>query len=145
MSSEYLYFEDVELGDDIGPVTKIVNDEQVVEFVALRDPNPSPSRFTSEEAAKAEGLPGAIVPGAMNIALMSQILTGWSPSVCMKKIDVVFRQMVPHNQPLLLSGTITDKDESGDTTDLECDIVMENSEGVKLVIGHAQFALPNKP
>ena len=63
----------------------------------------------------------------------------------MKKIDVVFRQMVPHNQPLLLSGIITDKDESGDTTDLECDIVMENSEGVKLVIGHAQFALPNKP
>ena len=31
MSSEYLYFEDVELGDDIGPVTKIVNDEQLLD------------------------------------------------------------------------------------------------------------------
>ena len=145
MNSEYLYFEDVELGDDIGPITKIVNDEQVLEFVSLRNPDPTPSRFTSEESAKEEGLPGAIVPGAMNIALMSQILTGWSPSVCMKKIDVVFRQMVPHNQPLSLTGIITDKDESGETTDLECDIVMENSEGVKLVIGHAEFALPKKP
>ena len=115
----------LKLGDDIGPVTKIVNDEQVVEFVSLRSPDPTPSRFTSEESAKEEGLPGAIVPGAMNIAL-------------------VFRQMVPHNQPLLLSGIITDKDESGETTDLECDIVMENSEGVKLVIGHAEFALPRK-
>lgn len=145
MNSEYLYFEDVELGDDIGPITKIVNDEQVLEFVSLRNPDPTPSRFTSEESAKEEGLPGAIVPGAMNIALMSQILTGWSPSVCMKKIDVVFRQMVPHNQPLSLTGIITDKDESGKTTDLECDVVMENSEGVKLVIGHAEFALPKKP
>ena len=52
MSSEYLYFEDVELGDDIGPVTKIVNDEQVVEFVALRDPNPSPSQRQKDYPAQ---------------------------------------------------------------------------------------------
>ena len=94
---------------------------------------------------KRQGLPNAIVPGAMNIAMMSQIVTGWSPTVTMKKIDVVFRQMVPHNEPLILSGIVTDKDETGLSTSLECDVVMENQEGVKLVIGQAEFTLPNRP
>ena len=145
MNTNIVYFEDVELGDDIGPITRTVESDQVLEFVSLREPDPKPSRFISEEAAKEEGLPNAIVPGAMNIALMSQILTDWSPTVCLKKIDVVFRGMVPHEKPLTFSGLITDKDDSGNNTDLECDIVMENQEGVRLVIGHAEFALPTKP
>ena len=145
MNTNIVYFEDVELGDDIGPITRTVESDQVLEFVSLREPDPKPSRFTSESAAKEEGLPNAIVPGAMNIALMSQILTDWSPTVCLKKIDVVFRGMVPHEKPLTFSGIVTDKDDSGNSTDLECDIVMENQEGVRLVIGHAEFALPSKP
>ena len=145
MNTNIGYFEDVELGDDIGPITRTVESDQVLEFVSLREFDPKPSRFTSEEAAKEEGLPNAIVPGAMNIALMSQILTDWSPTVCLKKIDVVFRGMVPHEKPLTFSGLVTDKDDSGNSTDLECDIIMENQEGVRLVIGHAEFALPIKP
>ena len=145
MSKKNIYFEDVELGDDIGPVTRTVKSDQVFEFVSLREPDPNPSRFTSEEAAKKEGLPNAIVPGAMNIALMSQRLTDWSQTVCLKKFDVGCRGMVPHEKALVFSGIVTDKDESGDSTDLECDIVMENQEGVRLVIGHAEFALPSRP
>ena len=145
MNTNIVYFEDVELGDDIGPITRTVESDQVLEFVSLREPDPKPSRFTSEAAAKEEWLPNVIVPGAMNIALMSQILTDWSPTVCLKKIDVVFRRMVPHEKPLTFSGRVTDKDDSGNSTDLECDIVMENQEGVRLVIGHAEFALPSRP
>tara|TARA_Y100000310_G_C20458828_1_gene704354 strand:- start:295 stop:735 length:441 start_codon:yes stop_codon:yes gene_type:complete len=145
MSSGDIYFDDVELGDEIGPLTRSVSSDQVVGFVSVRDPDPSLSRFTSDKAARSEGLPGAIVPGAMNIAMMSQIVTGWSSTVSLKKIDVVFRQMVPHNEPLTLSGIVTDKDETGGSTSLECDIVMENREGVKLVIGHAEFTLPSRP
>jgi len=81
----------------------------------------------------------------MNIALMSQLLTSWSETVCLKKIDVVFRQTVPHNRPLIFTGIVTNKDDQGGTTNLECDITMENKDGVKMVIGTAEFALPNKP
>ncbi len=145
MSSGEIYFDDVELGDEIGPLTRSVSSDQVVGFVSVRDPDPSLSRFTSDKAARSEGLPGAIVPGAMNIAMMSQIVTGWSSTVSLRKIDVVFRQMVPHNEPLTLSGIVTDKDETGGSTSLECDIVMENREGVKLVIVHEKFTLPSRP
>lgn len=140
-----LYFEDVEIGDDIGPIKRSVTDEDVIEFVSVREKEITPSRFTSNEVANSEGMPEAIVPGPMNIALMSQILTDWSDTVCLLKIDVVFRQTVPHNIDLTFSGIVTDKDETGDSTKLECDVVMENSDGVKLVIGAGVIALPNKP
>jgi len=140
-----LYFEDVEIGDDIGPIKRSVTDEDVIEFVSVREKEITPSRFTSNEVANSEGMPEAIVPGPMNIALMSQILTDWSDTVCLLKIDVVFRQTVPHNIDLTFSGIVTDKDETGDSTKLECDVVMENSDGVKLVIGTGVIALPNKP
>jgi hypothetical protein len=140
-----LYFEDVEIGDDIGPIKRSVTDENVIEFVSVREKEITPSRFISKEVANSEGMPEAIVPGPMNIALMSQVLTGWSDTVCLLKIDVVFRQTVPHNKDLTFSGIVTDKDETGDSTKLECDVVMENSDGVKLVIGAGVIALPNKP
>ncbi|HCE75940.1 MAG TPA: hypothetical protein DEP04_04865 [Dehalococcoidia bacterium] len=143
--NEKLYFEDVDIGDEIGPVTRTVSDEEVIQFVSIRDEKVTPSRFTSKEFANSEGLDEAIVPGAMNIALMSQVLTNWSETVCLLKIDVVFRGTVPHNKDLVFSGIITDKDETGESTKLECDIVMENSDGVKLVIGTGIIALPNKP
>ena len=143
--NEKLYFEDVDIGDEIGPVTRTVSDEEVIQFVSIRDEKVTPSRFTSKEFANSEGLDEAIVPGAMNIALMSQVLTNWSETVCLLKIDVVFRGTVPHNKDLVFSGIITDKDETGESTKLDCDIVMENSDGVKLVIGTGIIALPNKP
>ena len=143
--NEKLYFEDVDIGDEIGPVTRSVSDEEVIQFVSIRDEKVTPSRFTSKEFANSEGVDEAIVPGAMNIALMSQVLTNWSETVCLLKIDVVFRGTVPHNKDLNFSGIITDKDETGESTKLECDVVMENSDGVKLVIGTGIIALPNKP
>ena len=143
--SSNIYFQDIELGDEIGPIERTVTDEEVLQFVAVGGRDPEPSRFTSKEIAQSEGLSEAIIPGAMNIALMSRLVTGWADTVCLKKIDVVFRQTVPHNKPLIFTGIVTNKDESGETTDLECDITMENIDGVKMVIGHAAFALPNKP
>ena len=140
-----VYFQDVKLGDEIGPIERIITSKEVLQFVTVGSRDTEPSRFTSTEIAQSEGLTEAIIPGAMNIALMSQLVTGWSETVCLKKIDVVFRQTVPHNKPLIFTGIVTNKDESGDTTNLECDITMENSDGVKMVIGNAEFALPNKP
>lgn len=137
-----LHFDDVEIGDDIGPVERTVNKEQVQRFLKIRGTQEGPSRFTDEDFAKKEGLPGAIVPGAMNIAILSQLLTGWSPTVRMKKLDVVFRGMVPHDQPFQLTGIVTDKDTVDGQPQLECDVFLQNSEGTRLVIGNAIISLP---
>ncbi len=137
-----LYYEDVEIGDDIGPQERVVNVAQVRRFLSVRGGTPGASRFTDDEYAKNEGLAGAIVPGAMNITILSQLLTGWAETVRLKKVDVVFRGMVPHDKPLTLSGIITDKDVVDGEPRLECDVFMQNDEGTRLVIGNAIVALP---
>ncbi len=142
MPDSALYFEDVEMGDEVGPIERSVTTDQVREFVQAWGAQSGPSRFTDPDAAKAEGLPGAIVPGAMNMALMSQIITGWSPSAVLRKLDVVFRQTVPHNTALKLQGIVTDKGIVDGQPQLECDVFMEDAEGTRLVIGKATVALP---
>ena len=142
--SDNLYYEDVEIGDDIGPVERSVNLEQVKTFIGIRSMGDGPNRFTSAEKAKAEGLDGPIVPGAMNIAIVSQLLTNWSPSVYLKRLDCVFRGMVPHDKPFTLSGIVTDKDVIDGSPQLECDVFMQNEEGVRMVIGNATIVLPSK-
>ena len=137
-----LYYEDVEIGDDIGPQERVVNVDQVRRFLSVRGGTPVDSRFTSDEYAKSEGLAGAIVPGAMNITILSQLLTGWADTVRLRKLDVVFRGMVPHNKPLTLSGIITDKDVVEGEPRLECDVFLQNDEGTRLVIGNAIVVLP---
>ena len=144
MAESQLSFDNVEVGDDIGPVDRVVTDEQVGEFIGIWEGGRSrgPSRFTDEGVAKKEGLAGPIVPGAMNIAVMSQLLTGWSPAVVLKKLDVVFRQVVPHNERLQLKGIVTDKKIVEGEPQLECDVMLENDQGDRLIIGKATVALP---
>ena len=144
MPDSTLYFEDVEMGDEVGPIERSVTTDQVREFVQVWGAQSGPSRFTDPAVAKAEGLPGAILPGAMNIALMSQIMTGWSPSVVLRKLDVVFRQTVPHNAVLKLQGIVTDKGVVDGRPQLECDVLMEDAEGTRLVIGKATVTLPTR-
>ena len=142
MASE-IYYDDVDLGDELPSMEREVTDDQVVEFLNIvRIGESKENRFTSSEVAKSEGLPEAIVPGAMNIAIMSTLITSWSPTVILRKLDVVFRGMVLHNRPIKLTGLITDKDMVDGTPRLECDVVMENEEGTPLVIGKATVELP---
>lgn len=143
--NKIIYFDDVEIGDDIGPVERTVNKDQVVRFLSVHQGRDTgTNRFTSEEAAKKEGLPGAIVPGAMNIAMMSTLLTGWADTARLKKLDVVFRGMVPHNKPLKLAGIVTDKVMVDGEPRLECDVFLENDEGTRLIIGNAIVLLPER-
>ena len=138
-------FDDVEIGDDIGPLERVVSNRQVRRFLEIREADVGANRFTDDEFAISEGLPGAIVPGAMNIAMMSQLLTGWSDAVSLRKLDVVFRQPVPHERTLLLKGIVTDKDVVDDVRTLTCDVFLESAEGSKLVIGTATVVLPKQP
>ena len=137
-----LYYEDVEIGDEIDAIERTVNLEQVQAFLAIRSERSRLTRFTDDAHARTEGLPGAIVPGAINTALVAQLFTGWSPTVTLKKLDVSFRQVVPHNAPLEIKGVVTAKRVVHNEAQVECDVFMENAEGGTHVIGHAVVALP---
>ena len=137
------YFEDVELGDQIGPVETIATDEGVASFCEVWSP-PTPNRFTDVETARQSGMEGPIVPGIMAMAMMAQLLTDWAGPDSIRDLDVVFRQPVPHNQPLTLEATITDLRHEDGFNVAECDILMLGAKGERHVVGKAIVSLPSR-
>ena len=135
------YFEDFDLGDEIGPLEIAASDEQVSDFCNIWE-RETPSRFTDAAAAAESGLPGPIVPGIMSMALMARLFTDWAGAGALKDMDVVFRQPVPHNKPLIVSATITDTRQEDSENLIECDVLMTGPEGQRYVGGKAILSLP---
>ena len=136
-------FEDVELGDDIGPLEVAATDEAVIAFCRVWG-TPMPNRFTDTESAEKAGLPGTIVPGIMALGMMTRLLTDWAGPHSLKDVDVVFRQPVPHNQPLTISATVTDtRMEDGENL-IECDLMLTGGQGERYIGGKAVVALPSR-
>ena len=143
MKMDLARFEDVDLGDEIGPLEIVATDEGVLLFCQLWG-SPAPNRFTHQESAEKAGLPGPIVPGIMALAIMTRLLTNWAGPDALKDVDVVFRQPVPHNQPLTISATVTDtRRESGENL-VECDLMLTGGQGERYVGGTAIVALPSR-
>lgn len=138
------YFEDFELGDEIGPVILQASDQQVIEFCELWGNKP-PNRFTSKEIAQETGVGEPIVPGIMSMALIAELFNACGGSENIVDLDVVFRASVPHNAPLHVLGTITDTRVENGVNLLECDILMTGPEAQRYVIGTALVSLPNSP
>ena len=137
-----LFFEDVEIGDDIGPLEMVISTDQVREFVEIWGNTTEPSRFTDKTIASEEGLPDPIVPGALNIAILSKLLTDWSKTIRIKTLDVIFRSLVFHNVSLTIQGIITDAKELDGEALLECDVFIKDKEDINLVIGKAAIIVP---
>ena len=137
------YFEDVELGDQIGPVETVATDEGVASFCDVWSP-PTPNRFTDVQTALDSGMEGPIVPGIMAMAMMAQLLTDWAGPDAIRDLDVVFRQPVPHNRPLTLEATITDLRQEDGLNVAECDILMLGAKGERHVGGKAIISLPSR-
>ena len=143
MAESPIYFEDVDLGDEIGPLERVARDQDVIDFCQLWG-NPMPNRFTDQEIAEKARLPGPILPGIMSMALMAQLLTDWASLESLKDLDLVFRQPVPHNKPLKISATITDTRQEDGENLVTCDILMTGAEGERYVGGTALLSLPSR-
>ena len=137
---ESRYYEDIELGDEIGPMEKYITDEEVAAFCRLWGA-PVPNRFTDEESATQVNLSWPIVPGIMSMAIMSQVFTSWE-GVALKHLDVVFRQPVPHAL-VAITAIVTDKREEDGEHLAECDVYLSTEENGRLVGGKAIIVLPS--
>jgi acyl dehydratase len=135
---ESRYYEEIEIGDEIGPVEKYIADEDVEAFCRLWGA-PVPNRFTDEDSAALVNLSWPIVPGIMSMAIMSQLFTTWEGAT-LKHLDVVFRQPVPHDV-VAITAIVTDKREENDEYLAECDVYLSTEENGRLVGGKAIIGL----
>jgi len=133
-------FESVDVGDELPPLRLTLSSEQVRNYAEAA--NMPGGRFFSDEAARAEGLPGQIVPGNLSLALFSRLLTEWQTDGRLKRINATFRAMVRPNVSLTLHAVVTEKHASDHGNFVECDLVLENAEGERLVTGTATVEFP---
>ena len=97
-------------------------------------------RFTDHEAARKEGLPGALIPGIMSQGFLSAMIHHWAPKAEIRKVDTVFRAPCIVDQIYNINGVVTDIDE--DTGEVEIDLTITNEANETRVFGTAMVLIP---
>lgn len=131
-------FDALEIGDEMAPVEMELAREFVAGhagFLGMGFP-----RFTDDEGARREGLPGQITPGNMSLALLASALLGWLPGSRLLRLGTTFRGVALAGSRARVHAMVTGKDEDART--IECDLWMESGEGDRLVIGTATVVVP---
>lgn len=129
---------DVEFGvqlPEFEPDTSLENVRTFVRAAGWDGP-----RFTDHEAARKEGLPGALVPGILSQGYLAAMIHRWAPDAFIENVDTIFRAPVLVDEPYRISGVVTDVDE--DDGRVEIDLTLTNKQGETRVFGTARVKLP---
>jgi acyl dehydratase len=130
-------FADVQEGDELPTRRLFLAKEQVRDYA--RAANQWSARFTDDEGARKEGLPGMITPGNMSMGLLTGLIESWAGPGVLRRLGTTFRGLVLPGRTIHLCGTVTQKDEA--TCTVELDVWLESDEGERLVIGTATIVL----
>jgi len=132
-----LRFDDVQEGDELPAREFVLAKTQVREYAragGLWTP-----RFTDDEGARQEGLPGMITPGNMSLGLLATFLESWAGAGSLRRLGATFRGLVIPDRTVRLRAVVTQKEASRRT--VEVDVWLESDEGERGVIGTATLAL----
>jgi acyl dehydratase len=129
---------DVSFGEELPvfePDTSLPNVRRFVQAAGWAGP-----RFTDHDAARKEGLPGALVPGILSQGYLAAMIHRWAPDAFILNVDTVFRAPLIVDDPCSISGVVTDIDEA--SGNVEIDLTITNEKGETRVFGTAQVQLP---
>ncbi|HYA35111.1 MAG TPA: MaoC/PaaZ C-terminal domain-containing protein [Candidatus Binataceae bacterium] len=128
-------FDEVQIGTAIGPEHIFVSKDQTRKYA--RACGLDAPRFTDDEGAKKEGLPGMILPGNMSLGLLSKVVTDWiaGSSARLTRLSTTYRVPVQPDHTLTIQGFVTHS--YPETRQCEIDVWIENEEAERLVTGTA--------
>ena len=144
MADAQLYFDDVNVGDEITSITKPpITEVQLVKYAgASGDYNPI---HTVHHLAEKAGLGGVIAHGMLSMGFAGEHVTKWiGEEGDLKRLKVRFTSMTRPGDVVTLKGKVTDKKPDGGENLVECDIWIEKEDGAKTIVGDATVALPSK-
>jgi acyl dehydratase len=137
------YFEDVEVDEELEPVEQLPTEDKAIDFFG-RD-NPTNPAFGDAEAGRRQGFGGALVPGLLKIAWLTQFVGKWAGPVSdVKGIRVAFRRPDVAGKPLTLAGRVVDKRQVGGVNIVELEVVTL-AEGQPSVRASVQVNMPSRP
>ena len=133
-------FDAVKVGDPLGPLDIYLSKDQVRTYARTCGMNAP--RFTDDEAAREEGLPGMIAPGNMSLGMLTRLVTDWigSSGARLARLGTTYRQPVQPDHTITLNGFVTHIEAAERRVDI--DIWIENEDAERLVIGTASVEFP---
>jgi acyl dehydratase len=138
-----LYFEDVQVGDELpalvkGPIQQI----QLTRYAgASGDFNPI---HQDDEFAKAAGMGGVFAHGMLSMGFVAQAVTDWAGAGAVRKIGVRFTALVRLKDTVTCRGRVLAKSSKDDVHTVEVEIWAETQKGDRVVSGKATVALPSR-
>jgi acyl dehydratase len=139
------YFEDVEIGAALPPLTKgPLSIKDLVKFGAATD-DWSEIHF-DESVVRQRGLPAPVVHGPMKAAFLAQMLTAWmGPAGTLWRLACQYRGMDVAGETLTCRGKVIGKSSQDGEHCIECEVWTENSKGETTTQGRASVGLPVRP
>jgi acyl dehydratase len=131
-------YEDIELGDELPTEHPDISMEKIQKFTKAAKMNFP--RFTDHEFAKAEGLPGALVPGIMSQGLLAAMIHRWAPGCQIKSLDTVFRAPLVVGTVPTVNGAVTDTDDEARTAEIDLTVIAEDGRTSVLGTAIVEFA-----
>lgn len=132
-------FDEIEIGDEIGPVTRVPTTAMVRRYIEVNGLHDL-SFFLDPERAHASGFEKPIVPGHLNVSFLTQMLkdhfVGWQ----LRTLHTTFRTPALHGEPLNLWGMVTEKTEQDGVPTIHCDVIAENPRGDRVIVGTAMLS-----
>ena len=141
--AKQLYYEDIEVSDEIPTLIKHPTPRQLVMWAgASGDYNPI---HYDKDWAISQGLPGIIVHGPLTASFLAQLMTDWiGEGGNLKKLSATNRGILLPSEDMFLRGKVTKKYVENGEHYVECEIWAENSKGEKRVPGSALVTLPTR-
>ena len=138
-----LFYDDLEVGMQLPVLRKDPTTQQLVKYAGA-----SGDYYQIHydiNFAKINGLPGVILHGALKNAFLGELITNCiGDKGTLKKLSCQYRGMDEPGTPIFCKGEVTKKHQSNNENLIECDIWMENADGVKTTPGTAIFSLPKR-
>jgi acyl dehydratase len=102
------YFEDVNIDDELEPLERVPTTDMAIDFFG-RD-NPTNPAFADAEAGKRLGVGGALVPGLLKLAWITQYVSDWAGTESMvRSVRAAYRRPDVADRPLVLAGRVVEK------------------------------------
>ena len=138
-----IFFEDVGVGQEIGPLKKKPTTRQLIEWAGASD-DYTELHYDKDVAAQA-GFPAVVVHGRLKASFLGQLITDWmgEPGT-LHKFSCSYRAVDFPGVELTCKGKVVRKEVKGLQHLVECELWTENEEGKITTLGTAVIELPSR-
>jgi acyl dehydratase len=140
---EQIFYEDVNIGDEIPVLVKHPSTRQLVKWSGATEA--WTEIHYDKDYALSVGLPGVVVPGWLICTFLGQLITDWiGKRGTLVKLGCSFRGLNFPGEDLICRGKVTKKYTEGSQPYVEAKIWAENSKGEMTTPGLAVVILPSR-